>query len=120
MSLPRRLAASTRSGAVGLHQAHDAEARSEALLGMRLGVHDRFDQRDGCRADRGGFAHHRCRRPFRVAAVGAWHVLGDGRVSVAHGRERMARNPLALMEDLDRLAVIRTSTISRISREGTE
>ena len=32
----------------------------------------------------------------------------------------MAGNPLALMEDLDVALVMRASTISRISLEGTE
>ena len=36
--------------------------------------------------------------------MGTGHVLGDGRVSVAHGRERVAGNALALVEDLDRRA----------------
>ena len=104
MSLPRRQAASTRAGAVALHEADDAEARAEALLGMRLGLHDRLEQRDRRRADLGGLAHHPRRRPFRVAAMRARHVLGDRRVPVADGRERMARDPLALVEDLDRRA----------------
>ena len=79
----------------------DAQARPEALLGMGLGFHDRLDQRDGSRADRGRLAHYLGGRPFRVAAMRARHMLCDGRVPVANRRERMARNALALVEDLN-------------------
>src|SRR4249919_1857483 len=65
-------------GAVGLHQAHDAQTRSEALLGMGLRLHDGLDHRDGRRTDLGGLPHHALRRPFGVAAVRARHVLGYG------------------------------------------
>ena len=46
----------------------------------------------------------RGRRPFGVAAMRARHVLGDRGVPVAHGGDRMAGDPLALVEDLDRRA----------------
>src|SRR5438132_14177785 len=44
--------------AMGPNEADDAQARSEALLGMGLGLHDRLDQRHRRRADFGGLAHH--------------------------------------------------------------
>ena len=62
----------------------DAQARPEALLGMGLGFHDRLDQRDGRRADRGRLAHHLGGCPFRVATMRARHMLCDGRVPVAN------------------------------------
>ena len=40
----------------------------------------------------------------RVAAMRARHMLCDGRVPVANRRERVARDTLALVEDLDRRA----------------
>jgi len=60
-----------------------------------------FEERDGCGSDLGGFAHHPGRRPLRIAAMGTRHVLGRRRVAVAQVRARMARNPLAFVEDLD-------------------
>src|SRR6266511_5917231 len=61
--------------AVALLQSQDAEAGAEALLGMRLGLHDRLDQRDRGRADLLGLPHHPGRRPLGVAAVRARNVL---------------------------------------------
>src|SRR5690348_8161594 len=40
---------------VSLRQAQDAQTRAEALLGMRLGFHDRLDERGRGRSDPGGF-----------------------------------------------------------------
>jgi hypothetical protein len=50
----------------------------------------------------------------------ARHVLGDRGVPIANGRERMARDTLALVEDLDRRAGDARLDVSRISFDGTE
>ena len=122
MSLPRRQAASSavrrRSSWPGRRMPrHDAEA----LLGMRLGLHDRLEQRDRRRADLGGLAHHPGRRPFGVAAVRARHVLGDRRVPVAHAPSAHGWQPAGPCgRPRPWRSVMRASTISRISRDGTE
>src|SRR3984893_17293495 len=64
---------------IALHKAEDAEARAEALLGMRLRLHDRLEQRDRGGADLLGLAQHACRRPFRVTPMARRHVLRDRR-----------------------------------------
>src|SRR5690349_10868041 len=38
-------------GAIAFDEAQDAEARAEALLGVRFGLHDRLDERNRRRAD---------------------------------------------------------------------
>ena len=43
------------------------------------------------------------RRPLAVAAMGARHVIGNCRVAAPVGRTGMARDPLTLVENLDRL-----------------
>ena len=61
------------------------------------------------------------RRPFGVAAMRARHVLGDRGVPVAHGARRAwlaTRWPLWKTSTV--ASVMRASTISRISRDGTE
>src|SRR6202521_3307704 len=55
-------------GPVSPHQADDAQARSEALLGVGLCFHNRLDKRDGRRADQGRLAHHLGGGPFPGAA----------------------------------------------------
>src|ERR1700680_2998148 len=52
-------------------------------------------------ADLLGFAQHACRRPFRVTPMARRHMLRDRRVLVREARTHVARNPLALVEDLD-------------------
>src|SRR5580692_4025120 len=86
---------------IALHEAEDAKARAEALLGMRLCLHDRLEQRDRGGADLLGLAQHPCRRPFRITPMARRHVLRDRRVLVRDARAHVARNPLALVEDLD-------------------
>ena len=48
-------------GSIALHEAEDAKAGAEALLGMRLRFHDRLEQCDRCGADLLGLARHACR-----------------------------------------------------------
>src|SRR5664279_2819551 len=43
------------------------------------------------------------RRPLAVAAMGARHVIGNRGVAAPVGRTGVARDPLALVENLDRL-----------------
>src|SRR5712671_1939406 len=43
---------------IALHEAEDAKARAEALLGMRLRLHDRLEQRDRGGPDLLGLAQH--------------------------------------------------------------
>jgi hypothetical protein len=87
--------------AIGPGEAQDAETGSEALLGMRLGAHDRFHQCRGSWPDLDGKAHHLGRGPAGIAAVRARHVVGHGGVVALRRRARMGRDPLALMEQLD-------------------
>ena len=117
MSLPRRLAASTRSGAVALHQAQDAQTRAEALLGMRLGLHDRLEQRDRRRADLGGLAHHALPASIRRSGGGARHVLGDRRVPVRTAERAWLAIRWPLWKTSTVVSVMRASTVSRNSRE---
>src|ERR1700730_18704298 len=79
---------------IALHEAEDAKARAEALLGMGLCLHDRLEQRDRRRADLLGLAQHPCRRPFRVTPMARRHVLRDRRVLVRDARAQMARDSL--------------------------
>src|SRR5579862_1039911 len=69
---------------------------------MWLRFHDCREQRGRCRTDLLGLAQQACRRPFRVTPMARRHVLWDRRVLVRKARARMARNPLSLVEDLDR------------------
>jgi hypothetical protein len=62
---------------IAAREPQDAETGAEALLGMWLGLHDRFDERDRGGADFFGLTHHQRRCPFRVAAMRARHVLVD-------------------------------------------
>src|SRR5262245_6041871 len=88
--------------AVAAHEPENAEASAKALFGMWLGLHDRLDEGDGGRADRGGMTHHPRRRPLCVTPVRTRHVLLNGGVPVVQARAYMAGNPAAFVEDLDR------------------
>src|SRR5580765_6224137 len=70
--------------AVAAREPQDAESGAEALLGMRLGLHDGFDERDGGGTDLAGFPHHSSGRPFSVAPMRARHVLRGCRVAMAY------------------------------------
>src|SRR5271163_4399071 len=101
---------------IAFHEAEDAKARAEALLGMRLRLHDRLEQRDRGGADLLGLAQHACRRPFRVTPMARRHVLRDRRVLVRDARAHVARNPLAVVEDLDR--AVREARIDGLAQQG--
>jgi hypothetical protein len=68
--------------AVAAREPQDAEAGAEALLGMRLGPHDRLDEGNGRRADLPRLVHHPRRRPLGVTAMRARHVLAHRGVAV--------------------------------------
>src|SRR5438105_15537527 len=68
--------------AVAPGEAQNAETGAEALFGMRLGLHDRLDERNGGGTDRAGLTHHPHRRPRGIAPVSAWHVLRYGGVAM--------------------------------------
>src|SRR6266478_6011663 len=59
---------------IALGEPEDAEAGPEALLGMRLGLHDRLEQRLRCRPDLRGLLHDAGGRP--VAEAGPEALLG--------------------------------------------
>ena len=105
--------------AVGLLQGQDAQAGSEALLGVGPVGHDRLEQRGGGRADLFGDGDHPRRRPGAVAAMGAGHVIGDawcGRAGSGDLAWLATRSPLWKISTV--LSATRTSTSSRISRIG--
>src|SRR5260370_31840050 len=74
------------SRTVGAYEREDAETGSEALLGVRLGAHDRLVQRDRGRADLLGSGQHARRRPEGVAAMLARPMLAYCSVAVCHPR----------------------------------
>src|SRR3954453_17160977 len=82
-------------------QPQNPEAGAEPLLGMRLRPHDCLEQSERCRLDLLGLPHQACGRPLGVTPVCTRHVLWDSGVPVPHGRERMAGNARAAIEDLD-------------------
>ena len=84
-----------------LEQPQDAEAGAEALLRMRPVGEDGDDQPLGLGADRGAPAAEPLGRPFRVAPVGARHVVGIGAVPAAAVAALMDGDALAPMEDLN-------------------
>ena len=61
-------------------QPQDAEAGSEALLGMGSLLQDEIAERRGCRADEGGVPADAADGPVGVAAMTGWHVVGCGGV----------------------------------------
>src|ERR1700733_1756237 len=73
---------------IGLLHPQNAEAGSEALLGMGLCPHDRLAQRDRGRADLLGGGQQTGRRPEGVSAMRARHVLGDRGVAALSGKAR--------------------------------
>ena len=81
-------------------QAHDAQAGAEALLGMGTPVQDGDDEAFGLRADLPAPALETGRRPFRVTAVGARHVLGIGAVAGAAVAPVVGGDALAAVEHL--------------------
>src|SRR3954471_13692780 len=84
-------------------QRQDAEAGAKALLGMRPGSDDGLEKGSGRRTNPLAGRDQPSRRPLAVAAMGARHVIGNRRVAAPVGRTGVARDPLTLVENLDRL-----------------
>src|ERR1700757_4791899 len=61
-------------------QPQDAEAGSEALLGMGSLLQDEIAERRGCGADERGVPANAAEGPVGVAAMTGWHVVGGGGV----------------------------------------
>src|SRR6516165_8258975 len=93
-----------------LLQPQDAEAGSEALLGMRLCPHDRLARRDRGWTDLLGGGQQTGRRPEGVSAMRARHVLGDRGVAALHAE----RAWLAM-----RLPRWNTSMVASVARTST-
>jgi hypothetical protein len=89
-------------GAIAAHQAQDAEARPEALFGMRLGVEDQLDQSGGGWTNPGRLAPQPGRRPIGITPVCARHVIGDGRVPMRLWAAHVRGDADAVMEYLNR------------------
>src|SRR5438874_8332767 len=88
-------------GAEWPHQPHDAEAGSEALLGVGPALQDQLAQRGGSWADRSGLAANALDGPVGVPPMARRHVLGHRGVPMVTAGAQMSGNPLALQEDLD-------------------
>src|SRR5437764_7210811 len=88
-------------GAERPHQAHNAEAGTEALFGMRPALQDQLAQRGGGRADRSGLAANALDRPVSVTTMARRHVLGHRGVPIVAAGPQMSGDPLALEKDLD-------------------
>jgi hypothetical protein len=74
-----------------------------ALLGMRAGSDDRLEKGSGRGTNPLAGRDQPSRCPLAVAAMGARHVIGNRRVAAPVGRTGVARDPLTLVENLDRL-----------------
>ena len=61
-------------GPVTLAQAHNAQARAEALLGMGTRLQNRFDHPRGCGTARGGPLNEALRGPLGILLVRLGHV----------------------------------------------
>src|SRR5205823_7124297 len=88
-------------GAEWPHQPHDAEAGSEALLGVGPALQDQLAERGGSWADRSGLAANALDGPVRVPPMARRHVLGHGGVPMVTAGAQMSGDPLALQKDLN-------------------
>src|SRR5258708_6598813 len=83
------------------HQAHDAEARAEALFWVRSALQDQLAQGGRRWTDGSGLAANALDGPIGVSPVARWHVLGHGGVPGIAAGAQMRGDALALQEDLD-------------------
>src|SRR5215469_11381243 len=81
-------------------QAENAEAGSEALLGMRSALQDKIAQCRCCRPDQCGISPNPADRPVGVPAVTGRHVIGDGGMLAVAASSHVRGDPFALDEDL--------------------
>jgi hypothetical protein len=102
MSMPRWQAGLDTLSAIAAHQAQDAEAGTEPLLGVGLGLEDQLDQSGGGGTDLACLASQPGWRPVGVAAVRARHVLGHRGVPMTQRVVDMRGDADAMVEDLDR------------------
>src|SRR5215471_5442319 len=87
---------------VSLGQTGDADAGSEALLGVGLLAHDDVDQRRCAGTDRAGLALDALERPICKAPMARGHVLGKRTVLAAvWGNARVRRYTSFAVEHLD-------------------
>src|SRR4051794_13572468 len=84
-------------------QRQNAEAGAKALFGMRPCSDDGLEERRGRGTDPLASRDQPSGRPFAVAAMGARHMIGNRGVAAPAGRTGVARDSLALVEDLDGL-----------------
>src|SRR6478609_8431716 len=70
-------------------QPQDAEAGSEALLGMGSLLQDEIAERCGCRADEGGVSADAADGPVGVTAMTGWHVVGGSGVFAVAARSHV-------------------------------
>src|SRR5205085_3660404 len=89
-------------GAERPHQAHNAEAGTEALFGMQPALQDQLAQRSGGRADRSGLAANALDRPVSVPPMARRHVLGHRGVPMVAAGPQMSSDPLALQKNFNR------------------
>src|SRR3954452_10281668 len=88
-------------GAERPHQAHNAEAGTEALFGMRPALQDQLAQRGSSWADRSGLAANALDRPVGIASVARRHMLGHRGVPMVAAGTQMSSDPLTLQKDLN-------------------
>ena len=81
-------------------QPQDAEAGSEAPLGVGPLLQDEVAERGGCRTDAGGVPVDEADGPVGVTAMAGRHVVGGGGVLAVAARSHVHGDPLALDEDL--------------------
>ncbi len=87
---------------IGLGQLEDAEAGTEALLGVGPFAQDHLDQSCCAGPDLGRRSPEPLGRPVGIATVRGGHVLAQRGVATVRGSPQMRCDALALMEDLYR------------------
>ena len=95
--------------------AHDAEARSETLPGMRSALQDQLTERGSCRPDEGGVCADTADDPVGITAMTERHVRMLAMFAVA-ASSHVHGNALASGEDLHGAPGRRTSTSARAKR----
>src|ERR1700727_1850194 len=86
---------------VALAESQDAEARAEALLGMRPVREDCVAELACSVTDLARPGEDARRRPLRVRAMRTRHVLDNGREASSHHRSSVRRDAHPTVQDLD-------------------
>src|SRR4029077_288109 len=89
--------------AIALDQPENADGRAKSLFRMWSRTEDDLDQRLGVGPHFSGFRTDALMGPVAVAAMRAWHMLGDRRRPMRHGAAQMRGDALAAEEYLDGL-----------------